>query len=65
MGVEDAITAELRSQTLGHTHRSAPGILVAAGACTAGNILAHQNHAFVALHFLTESLIDRLPIAFP
>ena len=64
MRVEHALRPEFRAKPLGHAERPAPGVLVARRAGAAGNVLAHEDDAMVALHFLAERLVDRLAIAF-
>ena len=62
--VEHALAAELADQALGHAEHAAPGIVFAGRAGAAGDVLAHQDHARVAPHFLAQRLIDGLPEAF-
>ena len=63
--VEHPVAPELRHQALGDAHRAAPCVLLAGRAGAAGDVLAHQDHARVPLHLLTDRFIDRLAIAFP
>ena len=64
MRVEHALRPEFRAQALGDAERPAPGVLVAGRAGAAGNVLAHDDDAAVAPHFLADRLVDRLAIGF-
>ena len=51
-------------KALGDAERPAPGVLVARRAGAAGNVLAHDDDAMVAPHFLADRLVDRLAVGF-
>ena len=61
--VEHPLASELRHQALGDAERAAPRVLLAGRAGAAGDVLAHHDHARIALHFLTDRLVDGLTIA--
>ena len=61
--IQHAIAAELGHQPLGDTERAAPGVVLAGGTQAAGDVLAHDDDAMIALHLLGEGLVDRLTVA--
>ena len=61
--VQHAVAAELGHQPLGDAERAAPGVVLAGRAQAAGDVLAHDDDAVVALHLLAERLVDRLTVA--
>jgi len=57
IGVSDP-AGELVVQPLGHAEHAAPGILRAGRSGAPGVVLAHDDDAFVALHFLGQRLVQ-------
>ena len=53
--VQHAVAAELGHQPLGDAERAAPGVLLAGRAQAAGDVLAHDDDAVVALHLLARA----------
>ena len=60
--VANAVRAELGDEALGQAHRSAPGVddALVLAARAARHVLAHDDNGGVALHLLSQRLVDGL-----
>ena len=60
--VADALPAKLTNQALGEPHRPPPGILEVLALSTTSDVLAHDDHGLVSLHFQSKRLVNRLNV---
>ena len=58
--VANPLWTELSDKPLGKSHRAAPRVFLVGPPGAAGDVLAHDEDALVALHLLAKGLVDGL-----